>query len=210
MTSLASAERVAVALGGLEPGGVDVVDAEGGVGAREVGAVHRVGVDGRQDLSEVAALGHHRHAAVDQRAAAQPAALVDPDAGEALGVEHAGVSADGPVRRDAQDVADGLVRAGAQPVRAPVRVEHVAEDVAVRAGRLPGHPHLHDAGGDAGPGQAQRGDRAAVAAADDQGGHVVAGRQGGARGGRPGERPGRGGGDHRRAAPEQTTPGDRR
>jgi hypothetical protein len=53
------------------------------------------------------------HAAVDQRAPADPATLVDDDATELLGVEDARVARDVPVDGETEEVADRLQRPGA-------------------------------------------------------------------------------------------------
>ena len=81
----------AVPLRGLEPGGVDVVDAEHGAGAREVGAVHLVGVDLGNCSAKYDRQRRRRHAAVDERAAADPAADVHGHVVVVHAVQDAGV-----------------------------------------------------------------------------------------------------------------------
>ncbi len=164
--------RVLVAGGAVEPGRVDGADAQPGVGPRVVGGVHLVGVDRRQDGGEVLPLGGDRHAAVDQRAAADAAALVDRDAAEVLGIQDAGVARDVPVDGEAEEVVERRLGPGAQPVGPVVRLARVAEDLAVGAGRVPGHAHFDHVHVDARLGEAQGGDGAAVTGADHQRGDV--------------------------------------
>ncbi len=171
---LAAGAGELVPLGRLEPRLVDVVDTQTGVGAREVLVVHLVRVDRRQDLLEVVALRGDCHTAVDERAAADAAALVDLDAGEPLGVEDADVPVDALVDAEAHEVADRLIGLVGQPHRALVGVEHPAEDLAVGAGGVPAAAHLDDLRGDSGLRQPQRGDGTAVSTADDEGRDAVA------------------------------------
>lgn len=140
----------------LEPRLVDVVRAEGGVRAREVGAVHLGRVDVREDVLEVAALGRDGHAAVDQRAAAHAAALVHLDPRELLGVEDTDVALHLLVDPEAHEIADRLAGGVREPGGALVRIEHPREDLAVRARRVPAAAHLHDVGRDPRLRQAQR------------------------------------------------------
>lgn len=165
---LASDAGVLVAGDGVEPGRVDEAHPEPGVGAGVVGVVHLVGVHGRQDGAEVRPLGGDGHAAVDERAAADSAALVDDDAAHFLGVEDARVLGHGLVDRESEEVAERRLGLGAQPVGAVVGIGGVGEDLAVAAGGVPGHAHLDHVDVDAGLGQAQGGDGSAVSGTDHQ------------------------------------------
>lgn len=138
------------------------------VGARVVGGVHLVGVDGREDGAEVLAPGRHRHAAVDQRPAPDAAPLVHRDAAEVLGVQDAGVAGDRPVDGEAEEVAEGLLGLGAEPVRTAVGTRRVGEDLAVRPGGVPGHAHLDHVDVNPCAGEAQGGDGTSVPGAYDQ------------------------------------------
>lgn len=157
-----------VAVDRVEPGRVDQAYPQPGVGPRVVGGVHLLGVHRREDGAEVCAPGRDRHTAVDQRTAADAAALVDDDAAHLLGVQDPGVAGDVPVDREAEEVAQGLLGLGPQPVGALVGAGRVAEDLAVRARGVPGHAHLDHVDVDSGLGQSQGGDGPSVAGADHQ------------------------------------------
>jgi len=147
------------------------VDAEHQVRAGEIPRVHLLIVHIGEDLAQVRPGGHDRHAAVDQRSAAESSSHVDRHLAEVDPVEHPRVRRDVAVDHvEPQERRQGRLGAGLEPHRPAVRARHGTEDLVV-AGRLVPQPaHLQNQRPHPGLAQAQRRHRGAVAGADDDGG----------------------------------------
>ncbi len=126
------------------------------------------GVDGGELLGEVRLERGDGHAAVDQRAAADASAHVHGHVVVVHAVQDSGVQADVLVDDvQPQEGGERGLGAGLEPHGALVGGGGGTEHLAVRARGVPEAAHLQHEGGDPGLPEPERGDRAAVAGADD-------------------------------------------